>query len=78
MVHGAPHHRRGCRRQLLTGDPFAIHRYAGSMVTRLQALAKIVVEQYDGGASNIWTGVDSGAEQAKKRAMKAAESKAGA
>lgn len=33
----------------------AIHRYPGSMSTRLQELARVVVETYDGEAERIWT-----------------------
>ena len=46
----------------LCATPPAIHRYPGSMATRLQALAAIVVEQYDGRADLLWTEADSGAE----------------
>jgi uncharacterized HhH-GPD family protein len=33
----------------------AIHRFPGSMAARLQELAHLVVEQYDGHAERIWT-----------------------
>ncbi|PVG83682.1 Fe-S cluster assembly protein HesB [Nocardioides gansuensis] len=33
----------------------AIHRFPGSMAARLQELARIVEEQYDGDASRLWT-----------------------
>lgn len=33
----------------------AIHRFPGSMAARLQEVARIVVEEYDGDASRIWT-----------------------
>lgn len=33
----------------------AIHRFPGSMAARLQELARIVVEEYDGHAERIWT-----------------------
>ncbi len=33
----------------------AIHRFPGSMATKLQALARIVTDEYDGDASRIWT-----------------------
>ena len=46
----------------LCATPPAIHRYAGSMAARLQALAQMVVADYDGDASRIWAGVGSGAE----------------
>src|ERR1043165_8839334 len=41
----------------------AIHRFPGSMAKRIQALAQIVVDQYDGNASALWTaGEPDGAE----------------
>lgn len=33
----------------------AIHRFPGSMSAKLQELARIVTEEYDGDASRIWT-----------------------
>lgn len=33
----------------------AIHRFPGSMAARLQELARLVVEQYDGDAARLWT-----------------------
>jgi uncharacterized HhH-GPD family protein len=40
----------------------AIHRFPGSMATKLQALARIVVDEYGGHAERIWTEAGSGAE----------------
>lgn len=40
----------------LCSTPPAIHRFPGSMVARLQELARIVEEEYGGDASRIWTG----------------------
>ena len=41
----------------------AIHRFPGSMAKRVQALAQIIVDQYDGDASALWTAGDpDGAE----------------
>lgn len=41
----------------------AVHRFPGSMAKRIQALAQIVVDQYDGNASALWTaGEPDGAE----------------
>lgn len=34
----------------------AIHRFPGSMAARLQELARIVTDDYDGDAARIWTG----------------------
>jgi len=33
----------------------AIHRFPGSMAKRIQALAQIVVDRYDGDAAAVWT-----------------------
>jgi uncharacterized HhH-GPD family protein len=32
----------------------AVHRFPGSMATKVQAIAKIVVDEYDGQAERIW------------------------
>ena len=50
----------------LCSTPPAIHRYPGSMSARLQELARIVVEQYDGDASRIWTEAADGKDLAKR------------
>ncbi|WP_370289819.1 HhH-GPD-type base excision DNA repair protein [Nocardioides sp.] len=44
----------------------AIHRFPGSMSARLQELARIVVEQYDGDASRIWTEAADGKDLMKR------------
>ncbi len=38
----------------------AIHRFPGSMAARLQALAALVVERYDGRAERLWTEAATG------------------
>ena len=38
--------------------PPAIHRYGRSMAGRVQALARVVLDEYDGDASRIWTTTD--------------------
>ena len=43
-------------------DKPALHRYPGSMADRVHALCEAIVDEYDGHAENIWTGVDSGDE----------------
>jgi uncharacterized HhH-GPD family protein len=41
----------------------AIHRFPGSMAKRIQTLAQIVVDRYDGDAAGLWTAGDpDGAE----------------
>ena len=39
----------------LCATPPAIHRFPGAMAARLQELARIVADEYDGDASRIWT-----------------------
>src|SRR3954447_22788713 len=46
----------------LCSTPPAIHRYGRSMAGRLQALAQLVEEKYDGHAERLWTEADSGQE----------------
>src|SRR5439155_14793465 len=47
--------------QIFRGPP-AVHRYPGSMAGRVQALAAVVAERYDGDAARIWSGVEDGRE----------------
>ncbi|MFD9716728.1 HhH-GPD-type base excision DNA repair protein [Streptomyces sp. NPDC059076] len=47
--------------ELLKQKP-AVHRYPGSMAKRVQVLCQHLVDEYDGEASAVWQGVDSGAE----------------
>jgi uncharacterized HhH-GPD family protein len=44
--------------------PPAIHRYGRSMAGRVQAVARAVVEDYDGDAARIWTTPGAGGEAA--------------
>ncbi len=46
----------------ICATPPAVHRFPGSMAARLQELAQIVVDQYDGRAADLWEGADTGAE----------------
>src|SRR4029450_13532763 len=46
----------------LCSTPPAIHRFPGSMSSRLQELARIIDDQYAGDASRLWTEADTGAE----------------
>jgi uncharacterized HhH-GPD family protein len=46
----------------LCSTPPAIHRYGRSMAARLQALATIVEQKYDGHADRIWAGAATGEE----------------
>ncbi|RNL79641.1 HhH-GPD-type base excision DNA repair protein [Nocardioides marmorisolisilvae] len=44
----------------------AVHRFPGSMATKIQAVATDVVDQYDGDAARIWTEASSGADLVKR------------
>jgi uncharacterized HhH-GPD family protein len=44
----------------------AIHRFPGSMATRVGELAATVAEEYDGDASRIWTEAEDGADLRKR------------
>ena len=46
----------------LCSTPPAIHRYPGSMAARVQTLAAVVVEEYDGHAERLWEEAGSGKE----------------
>ena len=53
----------------LCATPPAVHRYPGSMAARLQALANVVLEQYDGDAAALWTGRRRGELLARLRSL---------
>jgi uncharacterized HhH-GPD family protein len=42
--------------------PPVIHRFPGSMATRVQELCRMLVAEYDGDAERIWKGVATGEE----------------
>ena len=44
----------------LCAEPPAVHRYARSMAGRIQALARIVVDEHDGDVTRLWTEATSG------------------
>ncbi len=48
--------------QALCSQPPAIHRFPGSMSARLQELAALIVEKYDGDVTRLWTEPTTGAE----------------
>ncbi|WP_307856933.1 HhH-GPD-type base excision DNA repair protein [Mycolicibacter acidiphilus] len=51
----------------LCSEKPAVHRFPGSMATRIQAVAQIVADRYDGDAANLWTvGNPDGAELLKR------------
>jgi len=44
----------------------ALHRYPRAMAARVQDLARLIVERYDGEASRVWSTAGSGAELLKQ------------
>ncbi len=44
----------------------ALHRYPRAMAARVQELARIIVEEYDGDAAGLWQSAGSGAELLKR------------
>jgi uncharacterized HhH-GPD family protein len=46
--------------------PPALHRFPAAMAKRVQALAAVLVERYDGSASAVWDGVDTGDELVRR------------
>jgi uncharacterized HhH-GPD family protein len=42
--------------------PPALHRFPGSMAARVQQLCRVIVDEYDGEPTNIWSGVKQGDE----------------
>lgn len=50
----------------LCATPPAIHRFPGSMAARLQELATLVMERYDGHTERIWAEAGSGADLVKR------------
>ncbi|MBO9520437.1 MAG: Fe-S cluster assembly protein HesB [Nocardioidaceae bacterium] len=50
----------------MCATPPAVHRFPGSMATRIQAVAREVADTYDGDAARIWTEASSGADLVKR------------
>jgi uncharacterized HhH-GPD family protein len=46
----------------LCSTPPAVHRFPGSMAARVQELARIVSDQYDGDAARLWTDAADGSD----------------
>jgi uncharacterized HhH-GPD family protein len=46
----------------LAATPPAIHRYGRSMAGRVQQLAQVILDEYDGDAARIWSTAKTGAE----------------
>ena len=49
----------------------AIHRFPGSMGKRVHQVCRVLVEQYDGRAENVWVDASSGDEVLEARAVAA-------
>jgi uncharacterized HhH-GPD family protein len=50
----------------LCSTPPAIHRYGKSMAGRVQQLARVIVDEYDGDAAMVWSSAKSGADLMKR------------
>jgi uncharacterized HhH-GPD family protein len=50
----------------MCATPPAVHRFPGSMAARVQAVARIVVDQYAGHAERLWDDAGSGADLVKR------------
>lgn len=50
----------------LATTPPAIHRYGRSMAGRVQELARVIANEYDGDASRVWTEARSGEDLLKR------------
>jgi uncharacterized HhH-GPD family protein len=50
----------------LAAQPPAIHRFPASMATKVQALAAIVEDEYDGRAARLWTEAANGRELVRR------------
>lgn len=50
----------------LCSTPPAIHRYGRSMAERIQQLARVIVDEYDGQAERVWTEAASGRDLARR------------
>jgi uncharacterized HhH-GPD family protein len=46
--------------------PPALHRFPKAMAARVQAVCRLLVDECDGDAAKLWTGVDSGTELTKR------------
>jgi uncharacterized HhH-GPD family protein len=46
--------------------PPALHRFPAAFAKRVQALARTLVEQFDGRAENVWTGAADGPDLVKR------------
>jgi uncharacterized HhH-GPD family protein len=47
-------------------QPPALHRFPKAMAARVQEVCRVLVEEYDGAAANLWTGAADGKELLKR------------
>jgi uncharacterized HhH-GPD family protein len=47
-------------------QPPALHRFPAAMAKRVQALAQVLLERFDGDAASVWTGATSGADLVRR------------
>jgi uncharacterized HhH-GPD family protein len=52
--------------EALFREPPALHRFPAAMAKRVQQLARVLVERYDGDAAALWRGVPDGAELVRR------------
>jgi uncharacterized HhH-GPD family protein len=52
--------------EALFSTPPALHRFPAAMAKRVQALARILVDQFDGRAETVWTGAADGPDLVKR------------
>ena len=50
----------------MCATPPAVHRFPGSMASRVQAVAREVVDQYDGNTARLWSEAGTGADLVKR------------
>lgn len=51
----------------MCATPPAVHRYPGSMAGRIQAVARVVVDEYDGDVTRLWTDGSPDAREVLRR-----------
>jgi uncharacterized HhH-GPD family protein len=52
--------------EVLFRTPPALHRFPAAMAKRVQALAQVLVDEFDGRAENVWTDAADGAELVRR------------
>jgi len=52
--------------EALFRQPPALHRFPAAMAKRVQALARVLLERFDGDAASVWTGATSGTDLVRR------------